>query len=304
MCQKLTISEIILRTEKLFGDKYIIPEQNYIDSYAKLKVICKIHGEFTISSKNLLSGHGCKKCAGIEKIELSEIRERCNEKFGDQFIIPEQEYLNSKSKLKVICKFHPNNNWYVSIGNLLKNKGCPICNKKQKLTIEDVRIKCDEIHKNNGYIIENQKYVNNCTYINIICPIHGTWSVQPNNLFNGCGCPKCKESKGEKKIRNFLIENNINYTSQKKFKDCKYIKELLFDFYLTDYNICIEYDGKQHFESFRFEKTSKELEKRILKDKIKTDYCIKNDILLYRIRYDENINEKMSFLLKIIKNEK
>jgi len=49
---------------------------------------------------------------------------------------------------------------------------------------------------------------------------------------------------------NILIKNNINFISQYKFKDCifpdtKY--PAIFDFYLPDKNICIEYDGEQHF---------------------------------------------------------
>ena len=43
--------------------------------------------------------------------------------------------------------------------------------------------------------------------------------------------------------------NNINYIREKRFKDCKNIKPLPFDFYLPEKNICIEYDGEHHFKS-------------------------------------------------------
>ena len=55
----------------------------------------------------------------------------------------------------------------------------------------------------------------------------------------GAGCPKCNQSIGERLIELFLIKNNINYISQKKFDDCKSINNLVFDFYLVDYNLCI-----------------------------------------------------------------
>ena len=64
-----------------------------------------------------------------------------------------------------------------------------------------------------------------------------------------------------------------------------------FDFYLPDYNMCIEYDGIQHFEPtecFGGEKRFLETQQN---DLIKTRYCEQNDIILLRIRYNENINE-------------
>lgn len=56
-------------------------------------------------------------------------------------------------------------------------------------------------------------------------------------------------SKGEAKIQKILEENNIYFETQKTFKDCKDQGNLKFDFYLPNYNCCIEYDGIQHFEN-------------------------------------------------------
>ena len=46
-----------------------------------------------------------------------------------------------------------------------------------------------------------------------------------------------------------MIENNIKYKRQYKFDNCKNKYKLRFDFYLPDYNIAIEYDGKQHYDA-------------------------------------------------------
>ena len=37
------------------------------------------------------------------------------------------------------------------------------------------------------------------------------------------------------------------FESQKRFKDCKDKRQLPFDFYLPSYNVCIEYQGEQHY---------------------------------------------------------
>lgn len=98
----------------------------------------------------------------------------------------------------------------------------------------------------------------------------------------------------------FLNENNITYEFQKKFIDClnkKTNKHLKFDFYLPKYSICIEYDGIQHSMPVKFFggiKKFKELQKR---DEIKNDFCIKNNIKLIRIKYDELVSERLKILL-------
>ena len=91
--------------------------------------------------------------------------------------------------------------------------------------------------------------------------------------------------------------NNIKYERQKKFTECKNIRKLSFDFYLPNYNIIIEYDGIQHFEIIDYWLGSDGLKDRIFRDNIKTDYCLNNNIKLLRIKYNDNILEKLQTLL-------
>ena len=81
----------------------------------------------------------------------------------------------------------------------------------------------------------------------------------------------------------------IIYLKQHKFDDCIYKRKLKFDFYLPDYNMCIEYDGKQHFQIIEHFGGEKRLKETQIKDKIKTEYCINNNIQLIRIKYNQNI---------------
>jgi len=76
---------------------------------------------------------------------------------------------------------------------------------------------------------------------------------------------------------------------------------LKFDFYLPKFNCCIEYDGEQHFRKYRFEKTNDKLNTRKKRDQIKNIYCKDNNIKLYRIKYNENIKNKLN---EAISNEK
>ena len=74
-----------------------------------------------------------------------------------------------------------------------------------------------------------------------------------------------------------ILPNFLLFT----FDDCFYKKKLLFDFYLFDYNTCIEYDGEFHYKDLGFN----DLESQKIKDNIKNEYCSKKNIHLLRIPY-------------------
>lgn len=84
---------------------------------------------------------------------------------------------------------------------------------------------------------------------------------------------------------------DLSFIQQKKFLDCKDKTYLPFDFYLPDYNCCIEYDGEQHFHipknkaSTFFTKEKIDLIQK--HDNIKTEYCKNNNIKLIRIPYTD-----------------
>ena len=94
-----------------------------------------------------------------------------------------------------------------------------------------------------------------------------------------------RTSFGERKIKEFLDENKINYIREKKFDTCKNIKCLPFDFYLPDHNICIEYDGQHHFNIVSIYGGEDCLKKTQMNDNIKTNWCSENNIKLIRIPY-------------------
>lgn len=127
--------------------------------------------------------------------------------------------------------------------------------------------------------------------------------LQYDNLLS-CGCLK---SRGERKISEILTELDIPYSYQHKFPDCKSPFSnlpLYFDFYLPDYNCCIEYDGEQHFCPIDYFGGVEKFEKTKLRDKVKTDYCDNHQIKLIRIPYlDYNILDKKYLLSRLISEE-
>ena len=99
----------------------------------------------------------------------------------------------------------------------------------------------------------------------------------------GSGCPTCKVSKGEDKIMNILKEKSVDFISQHTFDECRLKNKLPFDFYLPEMNVCIEYDGIQHFEIIDHFGGLERYNKQKMKDKIKDDFCYENDIKILTI---------------------
>ena len=111
---KKTLEEIRQEVQKIHGDHFTVPDQEYVNNHIKMKFICNVHGEFftRFSDINVAArGKGCPKCAkesrnNLLKKSLPEIREEVKKLHGDQFEVPEQEYINSHTKMKFICKVH------------------------------------------------------------------------------------------------------------------------------------------------------------------------------------------------------
>ena len=149
------------------------------------------------------------------------------------------------------------------------------------------------------YDYSKVEYKNANEKVIIICSKHGEFLQKPNAHTSGkTGCPICIETKGETAIRVFLENENINFIPQKKFNECKNLYPLSFDFFLPDYNICIEFDGEQHFRVVEF--WNNNLEENQLRDGIKNKFCKENNIRLIRIRYDENVNYTLVKELNVI----
>ena len=99
-----------------------------------------------------------------------------------------------------------------------------------------------------------------------------------------CGCAK---SAMECEISHFLDKHHIVYEYQKRFIMCRDVNPLVFDFYLPDYNLAVEYDGEMHYQETSLGNNLGAQQRR---DAIKTKYCEENDIILLRIPYWEKDN--------------
>lgn len=299
MGKNLTTEEFISKAKLIHGDKYDYGKVNYINTLTKINIICPIHGIFEQIPNYHLSGCGCKKC-GLDKVKknnkqsLKDFIDRVNEIHKGKYNYSKVKYKNAHSKVIITCPEH--GEFEQLPHNHINGKGCSLCaGMDRNITTEKMIIKFNNKHNHKyNYCLSN--YKNNQTKIKIMCKNHGEFEQTPAAHLKGQGCPVCKESKGEAEIKKFLFRNNIKFTQQYRFNDCVNIKPLPFDFYLPDYNTCIEFNGKQHYISIAYWGGDKSLLLQQRRDKIKMEYCRDNNIPLMVIKYDENVIEKLDDL--------
>lgn len=279
-----THEQYVIEVSKVNPDINVLGK--YINNSTKILYRCKNGHEWSAIPTSILHGHGCPKCSGKIKKSHNEYVEQLSKIKPNIKVL--DTYINAKTRILHKCKIC-GYEWMSSPDNVIHNNiGCHYCSGKIKHHEQYVK----EVFEINPHIDVVGKYIDAHTKILHRCNIDGyEWYAAPHNIIHGRGCPKCKFSHGERAVEMYLDKHRINYIQQYRFSDCKNKIPLSFDFYLPDNNVCIEYDGRQHYESIDCFGGEEYLQYVIQNDNIKTKYCEDNNIALLRIKYDNDVNE-------------
>lgn len=240
----------------------------------------------------------------MKKRTTQEFIKEANRIHNHKFDYSKVKYINAHTKIKIICPIHGEFEQFPTahISGKCQCKQCSISvgwDKRRRQTEEFIE-EAKKIH-GNKYDYSLVEYTNRLAKVKIICPLHGEFQQTLGSHLRGRGCQSCNSSKGELLIKMILEDNNIKFEPQKTFDDCRGKKNKLpFDFYLPCYNAIIEFDGRQHFEEVNRWGHHK-LEITQERDAIKNNYCKSNNISLIRIRYDEDIEQRVIKLLESLK---
>jgi hypothetical protein len=297
---------------------------NFVGDKIPVIITCSIHGDFSQTPNNHLSGQGCPKCFGKFKrgtdefIKIAQIIHK-NPDGTSIYNYDKVNYINSQTLVIINCSIHGDFNQLPN--KMIRGIGCPLCGIKirndKKLKSTDEFIKDSQmVHQNlDGtpkYIYNKVNYTKSDELVTITCPEHGDFNQKPNGHLSGRGCPSCSESKGEKLIQQILREMGFtNFKSQHSYKDCKNSltgAKYVFDIYLP-YNennfrinkhipktgVIFEYDGIQHFKSIDFYGGEERFNQQIHRDYEKNLYCKSNKIKLVRIPYTSDTIEDIRF---------
>lgn len=293
MSKKLTNEEFLFRLRGI--NKNIIPLDEYLSSSDKIKVKCLIDGEEWLSTpNNLLRGHGCPCC---KKTSLRLLYKMTNVEFKNRLlivnenIVPLEEYSGYDKKINFKCLFC-DNHWKSTPHHVLDGHDCPKCSTR---VLGEKSRKSQDCFENQVLLLGDGeysvigKYITNKIAVEMLHLKCGNrWFVRPDSfLFSNSRCPKCKYSNGEICIIKNLDRNRISYVFQYKIPNQKGKGRLSFDFYLPEYNLCLEYHGKQHYEPVEFFGGINSFKKQKENDYKKENYCLDNNIKLLIIPYWE-----------------
>jgi len=289
------------KAKKTHGNKYDYSLVEYKSSREKVKIICKNHGEFEQQANSHLQGKKCMQCS-IEERSLKrkntkkEFINKAIEIHGKIFDYSKVDYVNNKTKIKIICKNHGEFEQRPDCHLFLKH-GCPKCGGTSKVSLEEFKKRANDRH--DGFFNYSAVTFNNITdKVEINCPKHGPFIQGVKAHLDGNACPNCKTSKLENKILK-EIKGITNEIRIKQFYKSAWLERQHIDIFLLDFNIAIECHGIQHYEVIEKFGGEPAFKKRIELDSKKRKLCAENNIELYEIPYFYNKSELNEVLQKI-----
>lgn len=289
------------------------------------------HGGYEITCANFYNKKRCPYCNSFASHKVhpkDSFAQWGINTFGEDFLIkywspkntlnPWELAPQSSKKIWILCQnkdYHNDNGGYeISCNKFYLGRKCPYCHKAK-------------IHPKDsfGYLYpQKAKYwskpnkkspfevapFSHKKYLFICEKCGKEFKASPDKIIGqnrSLKCEKCTSSLGELKIKEYLINNNIEFIPQKTFKYLIGVGNgnLSYDFYLPQYNLLIEYQGEQH-EKFikRFHKSKLDFEIQKEHDRRKKKYAKDNNIRLLEIWYydyeniEEILNKHLTTLLK------
>ena len=311
-CERKRPSNFVDLTGMTFGRLTVLEEYDGNDRdrvHWVCQCNCVNNTKLIVPTSNLTSGHTtkCQKCCARETSERCLI-DLTGQRFGRLVVTGRAEnYISPSGDTNTRWNCHCDcGNDVVVAQSGLRSRGTISCGCYRREVTSEIQLE-DLTGQRFGMLTvvdrgENQYHPNGGYSVtwNCICDCGGKVTVQSGNLKSGhtqsCGCIS---SKGEARIKQYFIDNNIEYEPQYSFPDCIYIGLLRFDFAVFNNNgglmfLC-EYDGQQHYEpvifgDFTYDEAVVKYEELVQRDSIKNNYCEEHNIKILRIPYWEYDN--------------
>ena len=307
MPKRKTTEQFVAEAIEKHGEgRYSYLNTEYNGSHNNLEIYCiPCSKQISIRASHHLEGQGCADCSHKNhRSNTDEFIKKSKKIHKGKYSYEYTEYEYATKKLKVYC-ICCSKDFFITPNNHLSGKGCPSCGKKKrnikrKKKPEQFVVDATQKHGEGRYNFKNTNYENAIKKVRVYCnSCKKEFSIKPNNLLNGRGCPGCC-NKTEGKLFNMLSEMFPSLLRQFKQEWCKNITHLPFDFCIPEYNIIIELDGPQHFRQVSNWRSPEEQFKI---DMYKEECANDNGYSLIRLVQEDVLNDSydwMSYLLSSI----
>ncbi|MDC3256090.1 hypothetical protein OAU93_01695 [bacterium] len=164
--------------------------------HLKIKIICDEHGEFSQKPSAHLQGRGCAKCGKLfakdfqsqRAISTKEFISKAREVHGDNYDYSKVEYVNSQTKVVILCPKH--GLFEQKAGIHLRGSGCSRCSWNAKRSTSEFIAEARAVHgETYDYSLTN--YQMRRAKIKITCKKHGVFEQMPYQHLKGQGCRQC-----------------------------------------------------------------------------------------------------------------
>ena len=323
-------------------NKYWDWEKNTVNPYriykstAKVKIWIKCtetdyHGSYEITPNKFHGGNRCSYCDGKKIHPKDSFAQWGIDTFGKDFL---KKYWSSKNtldpfkiskgtnvkKVWILCQNKNYHNEYggymITPAHFIEGNRCPYCSNRHGKVHPRDSFHALYPEKAKWWSSNNKKSPyevtpKTSTKYKFICENCGKEFERSLANLNqkdiGVKCKECSSSELEYKTKKILTKYNIKYKGQVEYGGLLGLKggNLSYDFYLPNYNLLIECQGKQHEQFCKgFHMTEEDFKKQLEHDRRKKEYAKEHNINLLEIWYYDidNIEEILLETLQIKNN--
>ncbi|MUG97110.1 hypothetical protein F7734_34180 [Scytonema sp. UIC 10036] len=142
-------------------------------------------------------------------------------KHGDLYDYSLVEYVNSASKVTIICPHH--GEFKIAPYHHLKGVGCRNCYAdRQRHTQSTIIDKFREAH-GDRYDYSKVVYKRIDIKVTIICPVHGDFEQDPKAHINGSGCVKCANENQTLTLLEFVEKARATHGDKYDYSEVRYV---------------------------------------------------------------------------------
>jgi len=157
--QRLSLNQFLESAKIIHGNVYDYSKVKFETSKDKIKIICKVHGEFEQEAGSHSLGKGCIECGFVKT--GNKLTKSHEEFLQDALRVHKNKYDYSKAKyvkdsevVIIICKVH--GDFEQSAGGHTQGSGCPKCYNKSEGRLAVILNGIGIVHRQ--YKIENKRY--------------------------------------------------------------------------------------------------------------------------------------------------
>ena len=228
---------------------------------------------------------------GSKKQTTQQIIKRAKRVHGDRYDYSETEYINHRTKIKIICKEH-GDFMQLATGHI-RGYGCPSCVGKARLTTAQFIQRAKSIH-GDRYDYSKVVYIAGDKKVNIICPEHGSFLQKASNHINMAqGCRRCAKNQISEPLFREVLEKIFVDKFNKEYKFPNTRPEWLrnpetgwpleLDCYNEELELAFELHGRQHYEPIEFFGGEKTYIKQYRRDLRTRNICWEKGVTLFTV---------------------